>query len=189
VAQVEGRVMPPAPVDDGGAAHLRPGTELPDLALPSTLGGEVNLREVREAIAYIYPWTGRPGVADPPGWDDIPGAHGSTPETAGFRDHYPRFQTLGVAVLGVSAQDTAHQSELSSRLGVPFALLSDEAFRLQKALRLPTFPAGGKPYLKRLTLYVRDGRIAHTFYPVHPPETHAAEVLAWLAAAVGREKA
>jgi peroxiredoxin len=177
--------MPAAPVDDGGAAHLKPGMEVPDLLLPSTSCGEVNLRELRAAIVYIYPWTGRPGVADPPGWDDIPGAHGSTPETAGFRDHYAGFEALGVEVFGVSTQDSAHQSELSARLGVPFALLSDAAFRLQEALRLPTFLAGGKPYLRRLTLYVRDGRIARVFYPVHPPETHAAEVLVWLTAAIG----
>jgi peroxiredoxin len=179
--------MPPAPVDDGGAAHLKPGTQLPDLALPSTLGGDVNLRDLSAGILYIYPWTGRPGVADPPGWDNIPGAHGSTPETAGFRDHYAGFVALGVEVLGVSTQDSAHQSEFSARLGVPFALLSDAAFRLQKALRLPTFLAGGTPYLRRLTLYVQDGCIARVFYPVHPPETHATEILAWLTAAIGGE--
>jgi peroxiredoxin len=82
----------------------------------------------------------------------------------------------------LSTQDTAYQCELSDRLGVPFAILSDAEFGLQKVLRLPTFDAGGTPYLKRLTIYVRDGRIGHIFYPVHPPETHASEVLAWLAA-------
>ncbi len=175
--------MGPAPVDDGGAAHLARGAPLPHIALPSSLGGDVNLATHPDAaIVYIYPWTGRPGLPDPPGWDDIAGAHGSTPETAGFRDRYARFRALGVEVFGLSAQDTAHQRELSSRLGVPFAILSDEKFELQKALRLPTFPAGGTPYLKRLTLYVRDGRIGHVFYPVHPPEMHAAEVLDWLEA-------
>jgi peroxiredoxin len=171
------------PADDGLAAHLGRGALLPDIALPSTLGGEVNLgTRPGAAIVYVYPWTGRPGLPDPPGWDDIAGAHGSTPETAGFRDHYASFQSFGVDVFGLSGQDTAHQRELSDRLGVPFALLSDAEFRLQKALRLPTFDAGGTPYLKRLTLYVREARIGHVFYPVHPPEAHAAEVLAWLAA-------
>ncbi len=171
----------PAPADDGRAAHLVPGTRLPDIALPSTRGGEVNLGTLPEAaIIYVYPWTGRPGLADPQGWDDIAGAHGSTPETAGFRDAYVAFQALGIEVFGLSTQDTEHQLELSTRLAVPFPLLSDAAFRVQKALRLPTFEAGGAPYLRRLTLYVRDGRIGHVFYPVHPPEAHAVEVLAWL---------
>jgi peroxiredoxin len=171
----------PAPADDGGAAHLVPGTRFPDIALPATLGGEINLVTWQgSAIVYVYPWTGRPGLADPPGWDDIPGAHGSTPETAGFRDAHVAFQALGIEVFGLSTQEFEHQLELSARLGVPFPLLSDAAFRVQKALRLPMFEAGGAPYLRRITLYVRDGRIGHVFYPVHPPEAHAVEVLAWL---------
>jgi peroxiredoxin len=172
--------MPAAPVDDGGASHLVPGTPLPDIALPSSLGGEINLRDLHAAVVYVYPWTGRAGLADPPGWDDIVGAHGSTPETEGFRDHYAGFQALGVEVLGISAQDTGHQAELSARLGLPFAILSDKDFHLQRALRLPTFMAGGEPFLKRLTLVVSKGSIARTFYPVHPPETHAGQVLKWL---------
>lgn len=172
--------MATVPVDDGGAAHLAPGTPLPDIALPSSAGGEVNLRDERAAVVFIYPWTGRPGVADPPGWDDIPGTHGSTPESAGFRDAHDKFCDLGVSVFGVSSQSSEHHRELVSRLGLPFALLSDEHFRLQQALRLPTFEAGGKPYLKRLTLIVTTGAIARTFYPVQPPETHAAAVLDWL---------
>jgi len=175
-----------APIDDGGAAHLKSGTLLPDLALPATTGGAVNLRTRRGAsVVYVYPWTGRPGLADPPGWDDIPGAHGSTPETAGFRDFYPRFRALGFEVLGLSTQPTVHQRELCARLGVPFPILSDAAFAFQAALGLATFTAGGVPYLKRLTLIVENGRLRHLFYPVHQPETHAGEVLAWLTRAGG----
>ena len=171
----------PAPADDGGARHLTAGVALPDLALPSTLGEPVNLRSRRgAAIVYVYPWTGRPGVPDPPGWDDIAGAHGSTPETEGFRDAYDKYAALGVAVFGLSTQPTEHQRELGQRLRLPFAMLSDDAMRFQGALALPTFPAGGVPYLKRLTLYVRDGTIVHTFYAVHPPGAHAFEVLRWL---------
>jgi peroxiredoxin len=172
--------MAEAPVDDGGAAHLG-GAPLPDIALPSTLGGEVNLsRQPGTCVVYVYPWTGRPGLADPPGWDDIPGAHGSTPETIDFRNRYAEFRQLNIEVFGVSTQSTAHQRELSDRLAIPFALLSDEAFRLQKALALPTFDAGGTPYLKRLTLVARDGRIARVRYPVPAPERHAGEILEWI---------
>jgi peroxiredoxin len=164
----------PAPSDDGAARHLTPGGRLPDLALASTQGGTVNLCDrAGAALVYVYPWTGRSGLADPPGWDEIVGAHGSTPETAGFRDHYRAFAALKIEVFGLSTQSTEHQRELSLRLNVPFALLSDAGFGLQRALRLPTFETGGVPYLKRLTLFVRDGRIGHVFYPVHPPETHA----------------
>ena len=171
----------PPPADDGAARHLVAGLALPDLALPSTTGELVNLRARRgAAIVYVYPWTGRPGLPDPPGWDDIVGAHGSTPETEGFRDTYDRFAAWGVDVFGLSTQSSEHQAELVQRLRVPFAILSDEQSRFRSAMSLPTFVAGGVPYLKRLTLYVRDGSIVHTIYPVHPPGAHALEVLAFL---------
>ena len=77
----------PAPVDCGGARHLTVDTDIPDIPLPSTQGGETSLAEVPGlSIVFAYPWTGRPGLENPPNWDDIPGAHGSTPEAEGFRD-------------------------------------------------------------------------------------------------------
>jgi peroxiredoxin len=171
----------PVPADDSAARRLA-GMPLPRLALPSTSGSTVDL-SAREgaAVVYVYPWTGRPGLPDPPGWDEIPGAHGSTPETAGFRDCHPQFLALEVEVFGLSTQTGAHQHELSARLGLPFALLSDESFAFQRALRLPTFAAGGGTYLRRLTLFIRNGRIGRVFYPVPSPETHAREVLDWVA--------
>jgi peroxiredoxin len=167
--------------DDGAAGHLVPGLVWPDLALPSSRGGTINLSVRRGvSVVYVYPWTGRPGFSDPPGWDGIPGAHGSTPETESFRDYYLKFRAQRIEVFGVSGQSCEHHRELTTRLAVPFALLSDERFTLQEALKLPTFDAGGTPYLKRLTMLVRDGRISHTFYPVENPATHAREVLDWL---------
>jgi peroxiredoxin len=172
------------PLYDGGAAHLRPGIKLPDVALPATIGDAVNLATRHgAAVVYVYPWTGRPGLADPPGWDDIPGAHGSTPETVGFRDAYARFRDMGFEVFGLSTQSLEHQRELSTRLAVPFAILSDADFALQAALQLPTFAAGGVPYLKRLTLVVEEGRLRQVFYPVPEPGTHAEAVLDRLTAA------
>jgi peroxiredoxin len=171
----------PAPNDDGAARHLVNGLELPDIALPSSRGEMVNLGIRRgAAVVYVYPWTGRPGIADPPGWDDISGAHGSTPETEGFRDHYLKFRAQRIEVFGLSSQSAEHHGEFVARLAVPFPLLSDASFAFKQALNLPTFEAGGTPYLKRLTLLVRDGRIAHAFYPVKHPAAHARDVLDWL---------
>ena len=171
----------PAPADDGAARHLVVGLPLPDIALPATGGGTVNLaRADGLVVVFVYPWTGRSGLADPAGWDTIPGAHGSTPEAEGFRDRHADFGALGVAVYGLSTQDGEHQRELVQRLRLPFEILSDSDLAFAGALRLPSFAIDGVTYLKRLTLIVRDGRIAHTFYPVHPPPAHAAEVLAFL---------
>jgi peroxiredoxin len=151
------------------------------VGLPATVGDPVNLaRRSGRAIVYCYPWTGRPGVANPEGWDAIPGAHGSTPETEGFRDLYLGFRQVGCEIFGLSTQTSAYQRELALRLDVPFPFLSDASFALQRALSLPTFRTGGVTYLKRLTLAIKDGAIERVYYPVHPPAAHAREVCAWL---------
>src|SRR5262245_24966185 len=128
---------------------------MPDVSLPSTQGGEINVaRLVGMAVLVVYPWTGRPGRSNRQNWDDIHGAHGSTPEAEGFRDHASEFERLSVQVFGVSGQDTEHQREFASRIGLPFPLLSDAEGKLAAALRLPVFETGGVTYLKRLTLVV-----------------------------------
>src|SRR5262245_55749276 len=97
----------PVPKDDGGARHLI-GLPLPDLELASTANRRVNLSKIvaPRVVIYCYPMTGRPGVALPAGWDDIPGARGCTPETCGFRDHHAELKQLGAEVFGVSVQST-----------------------------------------------------------------------------------
>jgi peroxiredoxin len=170
-----------SPADDGGARHLKRGLRMPDLDLPTTAGRSVNFAKMAGLIiVYCYPWTGRPGLPDPPGWGDIPGAHGSTPEAEGFRDLDAGFRQVGAEVFGLSTQATGYQQELVERLGLSFELVSDERFALRRALALPTFATGGVTYLKRLTLAVRDGRIARVYYPVTLPAAHAREVCSWL---------
>lgn len=167
--------------DDGAARHLVAGLALPDIALPSTQGGSVSLAALPGlSVFYVYPYTGRPGAPDPPNWDDIPGAHGSTPEAQGFRDLHPAFQALNVQVFGISAQDTAYQQEFSARARLPFALLTDAGGNLRRALSLPVFETGGVTYLKRLTLLADAGTIIRCLYPVSDPAGHAREVLALL---------
>jgi peroxiredoxin len=151
---------------------------LPSLALPATDGGTVDLAALPgRSLVIVYPWTGRPGVPNPPDWDDIQGAHGSTPELAGFRDRYADFLSLSVRLFGLSRQSTDYQTELVSRLALPFPILSDAAGRFAAALGLPSFTTGGDVYLKRLTLEVKDGQVERVFYPVPDAAGHADEVL------------
>lgn len=167
----------PAPVDDGGACHLVSGLALPDLALASTQGTVVNLLHLTgRAVVYVYPWAGRPGRPNPAGWDEIRGAHGSTPQAAGFRDLHVEFEARDARVFGLSGQSEVDQTELAARLRLPYPLLSDDGLRFADALRLPRFSADGGIYLSRLTLIVANGRIADVIYPVHPPD-RPAEVL------------
>jgi peroxiredoxin len=169
-------------LNDGGADHLNPGMALPSCALPATDGSHVDFAALKgRSLAIVYPWTGRPGHPNPPNWDEIPGAHGSTPEFEGFRDHHVGFQRLGVRLFGLSRQTTEYQRELVTRLALPFPILSDSAGRFAAALRLPSFVTGGEIYLKRLTLLIADARIETVFYPVPDPAGHAAELLPWFA--------
>lgn len=173
----------PAPTDDGAARHL-PGLSIPSVPLPATDGTTVDLSALQgRIVVYAYPWTGKPGVPNPDGWDMIPGARGCTPQTCAFRDHFAELKALGVKHLfGLSTQDTAYQHEAAERLHLPFPILSDEHLTLAAAIRLPTFRASGMTLLKRLTLVISDGVIAHVFYPVFPPDRNASEVEAWLKA-------
>lgn len=74
----------PVPVDDGLTDHL-PGTIIPEsLTLSSTDTKEPSvdlgtLSRLSPILLFAYPRTGEPGVPNPDGWDDIPGARGCTP--------------------------------------------------------------------------------------------------------------
>jgi peroxiredoxin len=170
----------PAPIDDGAARHLA-GTELPVLSLPST-AGELDLHEAAAGtlVLYVYPRTGRPGVAPPDGWDATPGARGCTPQSCAFRDHRSELAELGADVVGMSAQTLADQEEFTAREHIPYPLISDPELRLAEALGLPTFEIAGMRLYRRITLVARAGRIEHVFYPVFPPDRNAADVVAWL---------
>lgn len=170
----------PVPVDDHTCGHL-PGMRVPPISLPSTAGETVDLSHLTSrTVLYCYPMTGRPDVELPEGWNDIPGARGCTPESCGFRDHYRELQALGARVFGLSTQDTKYQREAADRLQLPYALLSDATLALTRALRLPTFTVAGMTLIKRLTLILNDGGIEKVFYPVFPPDEHAAQVVRWL---------
>ena len=69
---------------------------------------------------------------------------------------------------------------MADRLHLPFEILSDAAFELCDALRLPTFETAGMRLLKRLTLIIRDWHIEHVLYPVFPTNESADQVLRWL---------
>ncbi len=171
----------PAPQDDGRARHLT-GLRLPDSELPATSGGAVNLSKLKgRTVLYVYPRTGVPGVDPPPGWDQIPGARGCTPQSCGFRDHFAELKALGVShVFGLSTQDTGYQREAAERLHLPFPILSDAELSFARSLHLPMFMTAGMTLLARMALVIEDGVIVKVFYPVFPPDKNAEEVIAWL---------
>ena len=166
----------PVPVDDGAADHLM-GLELPDLVLESSQG-PIDMRALD--VLYVYPRTGLPGVPSLPGWDEIPGARGCTPQSCGFRDAHGELRALGKRVAGLSAQPLDDQLEFAERNGMPFPVIADPGLALGAALGLPTFEIEGDVLYKRLAFVAEEGRIARVFYPVFPPDENAAAVLDWL---------
>jgi len=172
----------PAPVDDGGTAHLV-GMTIPPVSLVATDDTSVMLSALTgRCVVFAYPRTGEPGkISLVDDWDMIPGARGCTPQTCSFRDLFAELKAAGSThVFGLSTQSNEYQTEMASRLHLPFPILSDEKLALTRALDLPTMEVAGLTLIKRLALIIDDARITHVFYPVFPPDRNAGDVLAWL---------
>ena len=153
------------------------------IALVATDDTVVTLSALKgRTVVFAYPRTGEPGkIALVDDWDMIPGARGCTPQTCAFRDLFADLKAAGAAhVFGLSTQSNTYQTEMASRLHLPFPVLSDEKLQLTRALDLPTMQVAGLTLIKRLALIVDDGRISHVFYPVFPPDQNAGDVLSWL---------
>jgi peroxiredoxin len=172
----------PAPEDDGAAKHLV-GKGLPAVSLMATDDTSVTLSALPgRIVVFAYPRTGEPGkISLVDDWDMIPGARGCTPQTCAFRDLFAELKAAGAShVFGLSTQSNEYQTEMASRLHLPFPVLSDEKLELTRALDLPTMDVAGLTLIKRMALIIDDARITHVFYPVFPPDRNAGDVLAWL---------
>jgi len=172
----------PIPQDDGTTDHLK-GMKLPQVSLMATSGQKIEVGDIKgKLVIYCYPMTGRPNVALPDGWDNIPGARGCTPQSCSYRDHYQELKSLGAVVLGLSVQSPEYQKEMADRLHLPFPVVSDANYEFQKALNMPTFVAAGMTLLKRVTLIANNGHIEAVHYPIFPSDSDAAWVLDYLKA-------
>jgi len=175
-----GKIPPPS--DDGGAAHLV-GMTIPPVRLRATNDTSVVLSALEgRTVVFGYPRTGAPGkIGLVDDWDMIPGARGCTPQACAFRDLFADLKAAGaINVFGLSTQSNEYQTEMASRLHLPFPVLSDEALELTRALKLPTMSVAGLTLIKRLALVIDDARITQVFYPVFPPDRNAGDVLDWL---------
>ena len=96
-------------------------------------------------VVFAYPRTGEPGkIALVDDWDMIPGARGCTPQTCAFRDLFAELKAAGaVQVFGLSTQSNAYQTEMASRLHLPFPVLSDEKLAADARARFADHGSGG----------------------------------------------
>ena len=150
------------------------GRKLPDVDLLATTGAIINLSHLEgSAVVFMYPWTGKPGHPNPPNWDNIKGAHGSTPQALAYSKLYPQFMNQNIKVFGVSLQPSQWQQDFVSRNDIAFPLLSDAQQKLLQALSLEVFNTGGTDYLKRRTLVLRDAIVILDRQEVDVPELDA----------------
>ena len=158
------------------------GRRMPSVDLEATSGSPVNpAKLIGPGVIFCYPYTGRPGHADPLNWDHIPGAHGSTPQAIAYSEAYGHFRRLGVKLFGLSLLSTEWQRDFVARNSLTYRLLSDDSRAFSSRLGLPLFETGGALYLQRLTFITHDGIISAIRFPVPEPAIDAAEVLATLA--------
>ena len=157
-------------------------TNFPYISLPNQDGNLLNLHrpDTFRIILYFYPMTGRPDRPLPDNWNNIPGAKGCTIETCSFRDKYDEIITLNAVPIGITTQDVDHNKEMTSRLQIPYDVLSDEKLELCNELNIPTFTVNSKTFFKRITLIVEKKFIKKVFYPINNINNHIEEVVEWL---------
>ena len=157
-------------------------TKFPNISLANQDGNLLNLHRLDtfRMVLYFYPMTGRPDRPLPDNWNDIPGAKGCTIETCSFRDKYDEIITLNAVPIGITTQDVDHNKEMTSRLQIPYDVLSDKKLKLCNELNIPTFTVNSKIFFKRITLIVEKKIIKKVFYPINNINKHIEEVLEWL---------
>ena len=171
----------PEPEQDGACNHLLNLT-IPNVSLPSQDGNllKLNRSDTFRLVVFCYPMTGHPKRTLPKNWDIIPGARGCTPQNCSFRDNYDNLIKLNALPVGISTQSTTDIKEMTTRLQIPYDILSDQELIFQSAINLPTFFIDDKVFLKRVTMIIEKSVIKKVFYPIFPPNEHIIEVLEWL---------
>jgi len=167
--------------DDGAAKHLK-NKSIPNISLPNQQGNLLRLHraDTFRLVLYFFSMTGRPDKPLPDNWNNIPGAKGCTIQTCSFRDNYDDIISLNAVPIGISTQTVDDNKEMTTRLGVPYDVLSDEKLELRAKLNLPMFSINKKNYLKRITLIIEKNIIKKVFYPIYPVDNHIEEILKWL---------
>ncbi|MDE2001682.1 MAG: thioredoxin-dependent thiol peroxidase [Patescibacteria group bacterium] len=148
------------------ALHI--GETAPEFSLPDKEGKVHSLKDYRGkwVVLYFYPKDNTPGC---------------TIEACGMRDHFPAFEKVKAAMLGVSADPSASHRKFSDQYRLPFTLLSDES--KETLARYGVWAEKsmmGRKYMGILrTTFLIDphGKIAKIYEKVKPAG-HAEEILA-----------
>lgn len=146
---------------------LKVGAKAPDFAAVDQDGKkiELSLFKGKKVVLYFYPK------------DDTPGC---TKEACSFRDGFPKFEKLGVVVLGVSIDDEKKHKKFAEKYNLPFRLVADTEKKIVQdygVWGLKKFM--GREYMgtNRVTYVIDENGIIEAVFPKVKPEKHADELL------------
>ncbi len=151
-------------------AILKEGVQAPLISASDQDGKLVTLEEYRgrKVVLYFYPK------------DDTPGC---TKEACAFRDNFPKFNTAGVDVLGISIDDEGKHKKFAEKYNLPFRLVSDPDKKIVEAYGvwgLKKFM--GREYMgtSRVTYLIDEQGVIEKVWPKVNPAQHAQELLDYL---------
>ncbi len=133
---------------------LKVGDAAPAVTGITETGAKLNLGDVYKqqayTLVYFYPRAGTSGC---------------TKQGCSLRDAYEELTQKGVAVVGVSTDDTAAQTKFKTEQKFPFTLLADPNKTVINAFGVPTrsVPAMGE-FASRQAYLIKDGKIIYTDY-------------------------
>ena len=149
---------------------LEAGGKAPDFALPNQYGATVRLSDFRgrKVILYFYPKDNTPGC---------------TKEACAFGTAYPRFEKLGIPVLGISRDSVASHERFAGKYELPFLLISDTGLEAIQAYDVwqekKLYGKVSMGVMRTTYLIDEEGRIEKVWLKVKP-DSHAEEILAYL---------
>ncbi|MGM9613366.1 MAG: thioredoxin-dependent thiol peroxidase [Butyricicoccus sp.] len=149
---------------------LEAGTKAPEFTLPDKDGNPVCLTDFRgkKVVLYFYPKDNTPGC---------------TREACAFAAAYEGFRAKDVVVIGVSKDSVASHQKFAAKHELPFILLSDpelqaiQAYDVWKEKKLYGKVSMG---VVRSTYIIDENGMIEKAIPKVKPDTHAAEILAYL---------
>ncbi|MDO8509934.1 MAG: peroxiredoxin [bacterium] len=132
-------------------------TNAPEFNLPDQNGKIHSLKDFNNqwVLLYFYPK------------DDTPGC---TKEACSFRDDLPKFEKMGLQVLGISTDSVSSHTKFSNKYALNFLILSDESGKT-----IMDYEAGDK-HANRVSYLINPMGIIVKQYPKVNPTTHATEV-------------